>query len=48
MYVTREGEGRVQRPLTSGPRGWLVSQIPCPSSQVLSQFGPRLCAHVST
>jgi hypothetical protein len=31
----------VQRPLTSGPRGW-------PASQVLSQFGPRLHAHVST
>jgi hypothetical protein len=31
----------VQRPLTSGPRGW-------PAGQVLCQFGSRLRAHMST
>jgi hypothetical protein len=39
MYLTRGGS--VERPLTSGPRGW-------PASQVLCRFGPWLCAHVST
>jgi hypothetical protein len=38
----------VQRPLTSGPRVWLVSQIPWPAGQVLCQFGSWLRAHVST
>jgi hypothetical protein len=39
MYMTR-GDS-VQRPLTSGPRGW-------PAGQLLSQFGPKLVEHVST
>jgi hypothetical protein len=38
----------VQRPLTSGPRGWPADQIPWPAGQVLCRFGPRLRAHVST
>jgi hypothetical protein len=37
MYLTR---GRsVQRPLTSGPRGWSASQIPWPTGQVLCWLG---------
>jgi hypothetical protein len=39
MYLTRGGS--VERPLTSGPRGW-------PAGQVLCWFGSRLRAHVST
>jgi hypothetical protein len=39
MYLTRGGS--VQKPLSSGPRGW-------PTGQVLGRFGPRLRAHVST
>jgi hypothetical protein len=39
MYLTR-GDN-VQRPLTSGPRGW-------PAGQVLCWFGLRLRVHVST
>jgi hypothetical protein len=31
----------VQRPLTSGPRGWLTGQLLCP-------FGPKLCGQMST
>jgi hypothetical protein len=38
----------VQRPLTSGPRGWLAGQIPWPTSQLLSRFRPKLLGHVST
>jgi hypothetical protein len=39
MYVTW-GDS-VQRPLTSGPRGWLVGQL-------LSRFRPKLVGHVFT
>jgi hypothetical protein len=39
MYMTR-GDS-VQRPLTSGPRGWSAGHL-------LSQFGPKLLGHVST
>jgi hypothetical protein len=39
MYLT-QGDS-VQRPLTSGARGW-------PAGQVLCWFGPWLRAHVST
>jgi hypothetical protein len=39
IYVTR-GDS-VQRPLTSGPRGW-------PIGQLSSQFRPKLHRHVST
>jgi hypothetical protein len=38
----------VQRPLTSGHRGWPIGQIPWPTGQVLCRFVPRLRAHVST
>jgi hypothetical protein len=40
MYVT-QGDS-VQRPLTSGPRGWPVG------GQLLSRIGPILLGHVST
>jgi hypothetical protein len=46
MFLTLAGS--VQRPLTSGPRGWPANQIPWLASQVLCWFGPRLRAHVST
>jgi hypothetical protein len=46
MYLTRGGS--VQRPLTSGPRGWPPGQIPWPARQVLCWFGLWLHAHVST
>jgi hypothetical protein len=39
MYLTR-GDS-VQRPLTSGPKGWLADQVLC-------RFGPWLRVHVST
>jgi hypothetical protein len=39
MYLTQGGS--VQRPLTSGLRGWLVGQVLC-------LFGPWLRARVST
>jgi hypothetical protein len=39
MYVIR-GDS-VQRPLASGPEGWLVGQL-------LSQLRPKLLGHVST
>jgi hypothetical protein len=45
MYVTRENS--VQRPLTSGPRGWLADEIGWPIGQLLSRFGPKLHGHVS-
>jgi hypothetical protein len=38
----------VQRPLTSGPKGWTAGQIPWPTGQVLCWFGPQLRAHMST
>jgi hypothetical protein len=38
----------VQRPLSSGPRGWLADQIPWPVDYVFCRFGPQLHAHVST
>jgi hypothetical protein len=46
MYLTRGGS--VQRPLTSGPRGWLAGQKPWLAGQVLCRFDPWLPAHVST
>jgi hypothetical protein len=46
MYVTR-GDS-VQRPLTSGPTGWLAGEIPWPAGQLLSQFGSKFLGHVST
>jgi hypothetical protein len=46
MHLTRGGS--VQRPLTSGPRGWPAVQIPWPTGQVICQFGPGLCVHMST
>jgi hypothetical protein len=46
MYVTR-GDS-VQRPLTSGPKGWPTVQIPWPIGQLLSQFRPKLLGHMST
>jgi hypothetical protein len=38
----------VQRPLTSGPRGWPAGQIPWPTGQLVSRLGPKLLGHVST
>jgi hypothetical protein len=38
----------VQRPLTSGPRGWLADRIPWPVGQLLSRFRPKLLGHMST
>jgi hypothetical protein len=46
MYLT-QGES-VQKPLTSGPRGWPAGQIPWSAGQVLCQLGLQLHAHVST
>jgi hypothetical protein len=46
MYVT-QGDS-VQRPLTSGPRGWPAGQIPCPVGRLLSRFRPKLIGHMST
>jgi hypothetical protein len=46
MYVTR-GD-RVQRSLTSGPRGWPANQIPWPADQLLSGIRPKLLGCVST
>jgi hypothetical protein len=38
----------VQRPMTSGPRGWPAGQIPWPAGQLLCRFEPKLRGHVST
>jgi hypothetical protein len=40
MYLTRGGS--VQRPLTSGPRGWPASQTPWPASPTLQPLVGRL------
>jgi hypothetical protein len=40
MHLTRGGS--VQRPLTSGPRGWPAGQIPWPTSPTLQPLVGRL------
>jgi hypothetical protein len=46
MYLTL-GDS-VQRPLTSGPKGWLDNQIPWPADQLLCRFGLKHRGHMST
>jgi hypothetical protein len=43
MHLTRGGS--VQRPLTSGPRGWSVSQTPWPAGPTLQPLMGLLHGH---